>query len=100
MTERSGEASSERSSPRRPSESARRSCPSCGRRFATARLATLHRGEAHPARLDDDEWAEVAAAREAEATELRRLRLKMGLWLVVLYFGFVVLYALVRLSPG
>lgn len=42
----------------------------------------------------------MAAAREAEATELRRLRLKMGLALVVLYFGFVLLYALVRLTPG
>lgn len=72
-------------------------CPTCDREFASSRLRTLHRGEAHPDHLDDEGWNAVVAAREAEAADLRRLRLRMGLALVCLYFGFVVLYALVRL---
>jgi hypothetical protein len=72
-------------------------CPTCGRQFASPRLRALHRGEAHPDRLDDDDWAEVVDARAAESADLRRLRLRMALALVCLYFGFVVLYALVRL---
>ncbi len=83
-----------------PSSVERPVCPSCGRRFASPRLTALHRGEAHPERIDDDEWAETAAAREAERADLRRFRLRVGIALVCLYFGFVVLYALVRLPPG
>lgn len=71
------------------------SCPHCGRSFTTARLRTLHLGETHPERLDDSQWDAVADARAAEAADLRRLRLKMAMLLVGLYFGFVVLYALV-----
>lgn len=83
-----------------PSSAERPVCSSCGRRFASSRLAALHRGEAHPECLDDDEWAAVVAAREAEAADLRRFRLRVGIALVCLYFGFVVLYALVRLPAG
>lgn len=77
-----------------------RSCPYCARTFTTVRLRRLHFAEAHSERLDDSQWAEVADARAAEAADLRRLRLKMAILLVGLYFGFVVLYALVSSGGG
>lgn len=76
-------------------EGGRPSCPHCARSFATAHLRTLHLGEAHPEGLGDEQWRAVDDARAAEAAELRRLRLKMAMLVVGLYFGFVVLYALV-----
>lgn len=75
-------------------------CPYCGRSFASHRLETLHRGERHSGSLDDDEWSAVDDARQAERAELRRLRLRMTLLLVCFYFGFVVVYGLVRVLGG
>lgn len=71
-------------------------CPYCGRRFSGGRLLELHLGEVHPARLDESEWSRVESARAAEDADLRRLRLRAAILLVLLYFGFVVLYAAVR----
>lgn len=70
-------------------------CPYCRHPFSSRRLVSLHLGDAHAERLDAEEWESVELAREAESAELRRLRLKLTLLLVSVYFGFVVLYALV-----
>lgn len=70
-------------------------CRYCGQRFATERLRSLHHGSAHTEAVDDDEWAAVLAARESEAAELRRLRIRMLIALVACYFGFLLLYATV-----
>lgn len=70
-------------------------CAYCGRRFATPRLRSIHHGSDHTDEVSEVEWAAVVAAREAEAEELRRLRIRMLIALVACYFGFLLLYAVV-----
>ena len=70
-------------------------CTYCGRRFATPRLRSLHHGSAHTDEVSEAEWEAVVAAREAEASDLRRLRIRMLIALVSCYFGFLLLYATV-----
>ena len=70
-------------------------CEHCGRPFSRKRWLALHRGHEHPGELDD---AEVTAFREAHADEeadLRRFRLKALGTLVILYFGLLMVYAVV-----
>lgn len=70
-------------------------CEYCGRPFARESWLALHRGQEHPG---DIEAAHVEAFREAHAdeeAELRRFRLKALGTLVVLYFGLLMVYALV-----
>lgn len=75
-----------------PSDATVVTCPRCGRPFVRERHRDLHLGQAH-AGLGDDERAAYEAARDEEADELRRFRiLSLGL-LVVIYFGFLFLYA-------
>ena len=70
-------------------------CPYCGRPFASADLLALHRGHAHPDVLTDDERAAFRAAYEDEQQAIREFRLKAIGLLVLVYFGFLVVYALV-----
>jgi hypothetical protein len=75
-----------------PPDATALACPRCGRPFVHKRHRDLHIGQAHTG-LDDDERAAYEAARDQEADELRRFRiLSLGL-LVVIYFGFLFLYA-------
>jgi len=67
-------------------------CPRCGRPFARERHRDLHLGVDHRD-LDDDERAAYEDAREAETDELRRFRIVSLGTLVLLYFGFLFLYA-------
>lgn len=70
-------------------------CEYCGRPFAREEWLALHRGRAHPGVLADQE---VEAFREAYADEeadLRRFRLKALGTLIVLYFGLLMVYAVV-----
>jgi hypothetical protein len=78
-----------------PPEGAAETCPDCGRPFHDAELVALHRGLAHEAVLDDEARERVAAAREAESRRLRLFRLKAIAALVVLYFGLLMVYAVV-----
>jgi hypothetical protein len=68
-------------------------CPYCGERFGRARYRDLHLGHVHPEALGEAERAAVEAARDAEAEALRMFRLKALAALVVVYFGFLVVYA-------
>lgn len=70
-------------------------CDYCGRQFATPRLLALHHGSAHTDEVSEAEWDAVVAAREAEAADLRRLRIRMLIALTLCYFGFLLLYATV-----
>lgn len=70
-------------------------CDYCGRQFATPRLLALHHGSVHTQEVNEAEWNAVEHAREAEDAELRRLRIRMLLAVVVVYFGFLLLYATV-----
>lgn len=70
-------------------------CDYCGRPFAQESWLALHRGQEHPGELTD---AHAEAFREVhtdEEAQLRRFRLKALGTLVVLYFGLLMVYALV-----
>ena len=70
-------------------------CPYCDRPFRERRLETLHRGREHPDRLSADEREAFERAYQSERRELRRFRL-LALGAVILcYFGFLLLYAVV-----
>lgn len=71
------------------------SCEHCGERFPSERLRDLHRGLDHYAALDADERAAYEAASEAETEDLRSFRLRALAALVLLYFGFLLTYAVV-----
>lgn len=68
-------------------------CPHCERTLVDQRTLDLHRGFDHPEALTDAEREAFERAYEAESEELRRFQLlSLGL-LVLLYFGFLFLYA-------
>ncbi|MEZ3115080.1 hypothetical protein RYH80_03990 [Halobaculum sp. MBLA0147] len=76
-----------------PTDAETHTCEHCGRVFARARHRDLHRGRAHRDLVDDAEAAAYRSAAESEWDELRRYRyLALGT-LVLLYFGFLVVYA-------
>ncbi|AFK21397.1 DNA-binding protein (plasmid) [Haloferax mediterranei ATCC 33500] len=67
-------------------------CETCSEAYPTARLLVLHRGARHPDVLDADE---VEAYREAyyeEERELKSFRIRALGVLVLLYFGFLMLF--------
>ena len=68
-------------------------CPYCDRRFAREEYRDLHLGQEHEERLDADERDAYEAAHDAEAEAIRIFRLKALAVLVLVYFGFLVVYA-------
>lgn len=70
-------------------------CDYCGHPFPTTDRLVLHKGLEHPQQLDDDDGEAFLSARSDEEDELRTLRLKALGALVLLYFGFLMLYAIV-----
>lgn len=68
-------------------------CPYCEGRFARERYRNLHLGQTHPDRLDADQREAYATAREEEVADLRLFRLKVLALLVLVYFGFLIVYA-------
>jgi hypothetical protein len=76
-----------------PPEASPHVCERCGRPFADSAYRDLHRGLAHWEDLTDDERTAYWAAVEAEREALRRFRLLALGALVLLYFGFLILYA-------
>ena len=68
-------------------------CEYCGRPFPDEESLTLHRGLTHYGSLTDDEREAFVEAYRAEEPDLRRFRIvALGL-LVLIYFGFLLLYA-------
>lgn len=78
-----------------PGEETVHRCPDCERPFPDAELLALHRGLEHDATLPEADRETVASARETERRRLRLFRLRALAVLVVLYFGLLILYALV-----
>lgn len=72
-------------------------CEYCGERFPTERLRDLHRGLEHYDDIDDDDRSAYEAAYRSETESLRSFRLRALAALVLLYFGFLMLYAVVGL---
>jgi hypothetical protein len=70
-------------------------CPYCGDPFPTERLRDLHRGLNHYEDLDDSERDAYAAAYRSESEDLQSFRLRALAALVLLYFGFLMTYAVV-----
>jgi hypothetical protein len=68
-------------------------CDYCGRPFPDDESLTLHRGLDHYESLTADEQEKFIEAYRAEEPDLRRFRIvALGL-LVLIYFGFLLLYA-------
>lgn len=70
-------------------------CSYCGEPFPDERLRTLHRGLEHYEELDDAEREAYEEAYLEENEDLRSFRLRALAALVVLYFGFLMIYAVV-----
>jgi hypothetical protein len=68
-------------------------CPYCAEAFARERHRALHLGQAHAATLSAEEREAYETAEEAEREDLRLFRLKALAALVLVYFGFLILYA-------
>lgn len=69
-------------------------CPYCGNPFVRERYLNLHRGLAHPDRLTTAERTAFETAREAETAALRRFRILALGALVIVYFGFLFVFAI------
>ena len=69
-------------------------CGRCGRPFAREELLVLHRGLAHYDDLTDAEREAFRTAYDGEAADIRRFRIVALGGLVLLYFGFLLAYAL------
>jgi len=78
-----------------PPDATAHACERCGRPFADEEYLALHRGLDHPDDLSSAERAAFDDAREREEEELQRFRLLALGALVVLYFGFLMTYAVV-----
>ncbi|MFD1634939.1 DUF7410 domain-containing protein [Haloplanus ruber] len=70
-------------------------CERCGRPFTDERYLALHRGLDHPSALSAAEREAFDTARTKEEEALQRFRLLALGGLVVLYFGFLMTYAVV-----
>ena len=70
-------------------------CSYCGARFAADDLLALHRGLEHEPELTDEEREAYVGAVASEREDVRLFRLKALVALLVLYFGFIFVYAFV-----
>jgi hypothetical protein len=78
-----------------PADAAAHDCPYCGRPFARESWLALHSGLAHPNELDDAEVEAFRAAHNEEEEALSTFRLQALGALVLIYFGLLMVYALV-----
>jgi hypothetical protein len=70
-------------------------CDRCGRPFEDETLLDLHRGHVHFDDLSEDEISAFETAYEDEDEAIRLFRLKALGTLILLYFGFLMVYAVV-----
>ncbi|WP_232342997.1 C2H2-type zinc finger protein [Halosimplex litoreum] len=70
-------------------------CEYCGRPFESEGLLALHRGRAHESAISAAERTAYEEAYEAESGQLGRFRLKALAALVLVYFGLLIVYAVV-----
>ncbi len=68
-------------------------CGYCGQPFPTTERLVLHKGLEHPDQLDKSEREAFTSTFSAEDDSLRQLRLKMLGVLILLYFAFLMVYA-------
>ena len=68
-------------------------CPYCDRPFAVEDRVTLHVGLTHYDVCTDAEAEAFEEAYLAETDEIKRYRLKAAAVLILVYFGFLMVYA-------
>jgi len=68
-------------------------CPYCDRPFASEERVTLHVGLTHYDVCTDAEAEAFEEAYLAETDEIKRYRLKAAAVLILVYFGFLMVYA-------
>jgi CRISPR/Cas system endoribonuclease Cas6 (RAMP superfamily) len=73
-------------------------CAYCGHPFREEEYLVLHRGLEHGNELPEDEVEAFYDTYEAETEELKHFRLKALGILVLLYFGFLFIYAIIGIS--
>jgi len=78
-----------------PADTTAFTCAYCGRPFARESWLALHRGLAHPNELDDAEVEAFRTAHDEEEESLATFRLQALGALVLIYFGLLMIYALV-----
>jgi hypothetical protein len=76
-----------------PGDRAAHRCPYCDRPFATEDRVTLHVGLTHYDVCSDAEAEAFEDAYVAETDAIKRYRLKAAAVLIVVYFGFLMVYA-------
>ncbi|MFC6824596.1 DNA-binding protein [Halopelagius fulvigenes] len=81
--------------PEEPTGTDEFACRTCGRTFPTDRLRILHRGVRHPADVTEAERESYREAYLEEEAEIRSFRIRALGVLVLLYFGFLIVYALI-----
>ena len=69
-------------------------CEYCGQPFPTSDRLTLHRGLQHLHQLNESQQESFESTVAAERDDLRTLRLRALGVLVLVYFGFLFLYAI------
>lgn len=77
-----------------PEQSPTAVCGYCGTPFSTTDRLVLHKGLEHAEALTEQERDAFVDARAAEEDDLQTLRLKALGMLVLVYFGFLSLYAI------
>ena len=77
-----------------PEEQPTEVCEYCEQPFATPKRLVLHKGLEHVRALTESEQEAFMAARADEEDDLRMLRIKALGMLVIVYFGFLFLYAI------
>lgn len=70
-------------------------CPYCDRPFRAERYATFHVGVRHPEECTPAEREAYESARDDQETEVFTFHVKASVAVLVTYFTFVFLYALV-----
>jgi len=70
-------------------------CLYCGREFPNQNILAHHKGRAHADNLSEREQDSVRDALEQETTQLRMYQLQALILLILLYFGFLLVYAVV-----
>lgn len=75
-------------------ESSATVCQYCGTPFPTDTRLALHRGLKHWPELTETERDAFRAAQADERDALRSFRVRALAWIVILYFGFLFLYAI------
>lgn len=70
-------------------------CPYCDRKFPNQEILVHHKGRTHADDISEREQDSVRDALEQETTQLRMYQLQALILLILLYFGFLLVYAVV-----